>query len=249
MRPLIGITADRDAEVSLLKDAYGSAVRRHGGLPVALISPSELSAADGSTPGDDEVSQLADLIDGLLLPGGADLVPEFYGEVPVVPPGTLRLVDVRRSAFERALLREALARRRPILAICYGMQLLNVALGGSLFQDIMHQVPRARDHRRGTHRVRILKGPAEMSEWTEALSGKSVVVNSSHHQAVKTLGDGLEAFAVAEDGVIEGLVMNDRPFLVGVQWHPERSLSEPLSADLFSCFVRSASAHREPRRG
>lgn len=209
MKPLIGITSDMDEEAFRIKHGYVSAVIRAGGMPV--VFPAAFSETG-------DISRIAEMIDGLILPGGGDLPPGYYGEDIRVPPGCLNPVKLERVGFELALLREVADRRKPILGICLGMQLLNVAFGGSLYQDISHQVPDAGDHRRGVHVVTISSSFGS----TFNLHPSSFVVNSFHHQAVKSPGAGLEVFASSEDGVIEGVYRADYPFLVGVQWHPER---------------------------
>ncbi len=146
-----------------------------------------------------------------------------------------------RIAFETELLRETLRREAPILAVCYGMQLLNVYHGGTLFQDIEYELATAIGHRDGMHAVDIV------DSFNSTLKDR-YVVNSSHHQAVMDAGEGLSVFAVAGDGIIEGIYKRDYNFCVGVQWHPERIFYDPLSAWLFESLAVIAAKRRRNRR-
>ena len=211
-RPVIGITADHDRARTRHEVAggYVSAVERAGGLPI-LLPYGEVG----------RVGQTLDLIDGLLLTGGNDPDPAAWGEPwhPACVP-----VDPRRETFERALLAESQRRNVPTLGICFGMQLMNLARGGSLIQ-FLPEHPRENpiEHRKlddadwsRRHPVRLAGALADCVGAGEAM------VNSSHRQAVGRLGNGLEAVAVAPDEVIEGIADPSMPLFLGVQWHPER---------------------------
>ncbi len=213
MKPVIGITADMDNETFKLRQDYVSAVTLSGGLPLIIA------------PVSDDVSRIVGMIDGLLLSGGDDLLPEYLGEEISVPLERFKFVEKERTDFELGLLMEILKRRKPVLAICYGMQLINVALGGTIYQDIELQVSGAIDHRSGLHTVGITDSFAPSLK----LPSSEFTVNSFHHQAVRDIGDGLKPFAKAADGIIEGIYKEDYPFLVGVQWHPERVLKYETS--------------------
>ena len=174
----------------------------------------------------------AEIIDGLLLHGGVDVAPESYGEVPIKPEWS---GDVARDAYEIALVRSCLERDRPILGICRGQQLLNVALGGTLYQDICTEVEGAIEHRHqeryheNTHRVEFEPG-ARLRDLYEADAG---IVNSVHHQAVRELGDGLRVEArSAQDGIVEALRLKGDRYVAGVQWHPE--FQEPHQSELLA---------------
>lgn len=212
-RPLIGVTVDIDGDRLTLRSNYAEAVARAGGLPVLL--------APEGPPG-----ECAGRLDGLLIPGGDDMEPSYYGEEAL--PG-LKLVPRRRSDFEIALFHEIIRQRKPVLGICYGMQLVNVALGGSLYQDIKGQLPLAGDHSKG-HQIEIGR--------TGLMQAGRYRVNSTHHQAVKAPGRGLEVLAVSPDGLAEALWLKDYPFLLCVQWHPERP--EGLPEMVFNPFIEAS---------
>lgn len=233
MKPVIGITTDMDNETFKLRQDYVSAVASSGGLPL-IIAPVR-----------DDVSRITGMIDGLLLSGGDDLLPEYLREEISVPLERFKFVKKERTDFELGLLMEILKRQKPVLAICYGMQLVNVALGGTIYQDIELQVSGAIDHRSCLHTVEIINSfdPAL------TLGSSEFTVNSFHHQAVRDLGEGLKTFAEAGDGIIESIYKEDYPFLVGVQWHPERVLKHEtsgrdrdseLSRMIFEAFIKRA---------
>lgn len=229
--PLVGIAmsirADRAPEQALLNASYIEAVQSAGGLPVLLppqLSPSALAA-------------LFDQLDGLLLTGGGDINPEWYDEPP---HDSVRGVSTARDATEVAAIELARARALPLLAICRGMQMLNVALGGSLVQDIPTHVANAIAHavpepRYGpAHAVSVKPG----SRLAGIVGGTDIEVNSRHHQSMRELGKGLEPVAWAPDGVIEGVELPHERFVVGVQWHPEDMIDEYDSARrLFAAFL------------
>ncbi len=233
--PLIGVTTSvtigKTPERAYVNSAYLHAIQQAGGVPVAL--PPQLSAAS--------LARLCRGLDGLLLTGGGDLDPALYGETP---HPTVCEVAPARDALECSAVRIALDRRLPILAICRGVQLLNVALGGTLFQDVgtdpgtelAHSQREPRDQ--PTHKVRVQAG----SRLAETLGTDELEVNSMHHQAVKGLGAGLAAVAWAPDRIIEGVEVTDASrFVLGVQWHPEELCgdSEPARR-LFTALVGSA---------
>jgi len=228
MKPVIGITGGLDGDSLRLRQDYVSAIVNSGGLPVVL-------------PVYQHAAELSDLIDGLLLTGGADIPADLYGGNDAVPEEYVKPERKERITFETDLLRETLLREKPILAVCYGMQLLNVHHGGTLFQDIEYQLANAIDHRKGMHEVDIV------DPFNGALKSR-YTVNSSHHQAVMDAGDGLSVFALSGDGIIEGIYKRDYNFCVGVQWHPERIFYDPLSAWLFESLAVNAAGTRRSRR-
>lgn len=230
-RPLIGITIgySKHPEFFTLRDDYVRAVEKAGGLAVVLAPGRPEDAAD-----------LLSKLDGLLLTGGADVDPVLYGEEA---HETVTRVIPERDAFEIALCREALGRDQPLLAICRGHQVLNVAMGGTLIQDIPSQVSGAFDHDpdrerwETAHEVRILP----RTRLREILGAETIAVNSFHHQAVRDLGEGLVVSAASTvDGVIEGIEAPDRRLAVGVQWHPEAFWDRPPDFQpLFEALVKA----------
>jgi len=232
-RPLIGITigySSRNQEIFSLRDDYVRAVEKASALPVVLA------------PGrPEDAAELLARVDGLLLTGGADVDPGLYGEDP---HETVKRVIPERDAFEIGLCREALRKDQALLAICRGHQVLNVATGGTLIQDIPSQVSGARDHDPETerwetaHEVRILP----RTRLREILGRETIAVNSFHHQAVRGLGQGLVVSATSTaDGVIEGIEVPGRRLAVGVQWHPEAFWDRPEDFQpLFEALVKAA---------
>lgn len=209
-RPRIGLTLDADEARGRyeLGRGYVDAVLAAGGLPILL--PHERAAAG---------AYLA-LLDGLVVTGGAfDLPPELYGEVR---REGCRITKPERTAFEKDLLEAALAARLPVLGVCGGMQLLNVVRGGSLYQDLAvdcgatgHEQPPPKDA--PSHEVTVQPGTA----LAQLVGPGPLLVNSTHHQAVRDAGAGVLVSARAPDGVIEAIELPDLEFAVGVQWHPE----------------------------
>jgi putative glutamine amidotransferase len=231
-RPAIGITigySTHNREFFTLRDDYVRAVEKAGGLPLVLAPGAPEDAPD-----------LLSRLDGLLLTGGADVDPVLYGEEP---HDTVTRVIPERDAFEIGLCREALRRDHPLLAICRGQQVLNVATGGTLIQDIPSQVSGARDHDpdrerwETAHEVRILP----RTRLREILGVETIAVNSFHHQAVRELGQGFVVCAAStSDEVIEGIEAPGRRLAVGVQWHPEAFWDRPQDfQSLFEALVKA----------
>lgn len=240
--PLIGITTsvtiDKNPERAYVNGTYIRAVQEAGGIPL-LLTPHftpEVQAA------------LWQRLDGLVLTGGGDIEPARYGQPrhPAVDD-----VSAARDALELALTRRAVADNVPLFAICRGMQVLNVALGGTLVQDIPSERPGALLHSQKaprhepTHAVKVM---GEGTRLGRVLGTLEVEVNSMHHQAIERLGDGLREVAWAPDGILEGLEMpGDDRFVLGVQWHPEELVERDQAArNLFAAIVDAA--RRRPRR-
>lgn len=218
MSRLVAVSATRRTDLGRERVALNSSYIRAllgAGLTPVLVPPL-LDPAQA----DDVLSAVA----GLVLTGGEDVHPASYGESP---HARLEETDQARDAVELALYRAARARRLPVLAICRGIQLVNVAEGGSLYQDLPSEKPSPVNHvdPKGRHALRI--EPASLLHRT---IGDPASVNSRHHQAVKQLATGLRAVAWAEDGIIEGAESVDRsaPWLLGVQWHPEDDVEDGL---------------------
>ena len=235
--PIVGITSYvEDAawgywqlEAALIPQMYIEAIERAGGR--ALVVP----------PSEDGVEGTLDALDGLLLSGGADLDPASYGADP--DPATNNIRPARDRA-ELALLEGALARDMPVLAVCRGSQILNVARGGDLVQDLPEVI--GDEHHRETpgtfsqHPVRI----EDDSHLGSIASGHGPVA-SSHHQGFGRIGEGLREVAWADDGTVEGLEDPSHHFALGVLWHPEAG----EDARLFEALVAEARRYREERRG
>jgi putative glutamine amidotransferase len=234
--PLIGITADLstdsrsndDEAMLLLPQRYCRAIENAGGIP--LVLPSILSKSS--------LRRILQRLDGLLISGGNfDIHPAYYGEKPIEALGK---VNPKRTESELELARLAVERDLPLLGICGGAQALNVAMGGSLYQDISTQLPNAVEHQvsakkaTGGHDIDVKAG----TRLHQILKRRTVEVNTTHHQAVKGLGKGLIVDATAPDGLIEGIESPLHSFVLGLQWHPEVLAPKvPHQKRIFSFFV------------
>jgi len=223
--PLIGITSFdehkiRSAYVSININ-YPYSVSAAGGLPVVLPGPSGLRSGASGDELSADARAYTESLDGLILSGGGDVCPYLYGEQ--ASRGIARM-DSDRDRWELALFQAAMARGLPVLGICRGCQLVNVALGGTLWQDLPSQVPSASGHSfdvpmdEPAHYVDIAEGTRLRGMFDSA----RILANSFHHQAIKDLAPGLLVSARSEDGIIEAVESNDPDhFLVAVQFHPE----------------------------
>lgn len=243
MRPLIGITCATHSSESGrpwfgLYQSYARAVAAAGGAPVLIPT---LGASET-----DSLRRLFDSLDGLLLPGGADLQPSTYGAEPHPRLGD---VDPQLDETEIQLARWALAERLPVLGICRGQQTLNVAAGGTLYQDIPSDLPDALTHR--VEPRNAMAHPIEVqadSRLADLLGATSVPVNSLHHQAVHEVAASFEVVARAPDGVIEGLEHPDHPFAVAVQFHPEELVpGHEASERLLARFIDETASRSKGR--
>lgn len=229
--PVVGFTLDYEDKGGYsklpwyaIRENYLSSVSKCGAIPLALPHEVEL------------VPQYIEMIDGLVVTGGAfDVPPEYYGETSVHSTVTIKQ---RRTAFESGMVKAALAKKKPILGICGGEQLLNVILGGTLIQHIPDSIPNALAHEQPNprtepgHTVSIKPGTL-----LHKIVGKNEIpVNSAHHQAVAKVGKDVIINSVAPDGVIEGIEYPPHPFCLGVEWHPEYSIS-PADDKIFKAFV------------
>jgi putative glutamine amidotransferase len=241
MKPVIGVTPDFNAgdrkdmggrePTYFLRARYIRAIEELGGIPLILPLVAEPSAR----------RRLLDSVDGLLLTGsGPDLPPRLYGERQRYK---FPLVSERRAGFELELVRQARSRDLPLLAICGGMQTVNVACGGSLFQDIPSQVRHALDHRQKTKAIHVSHPVAvkPKSLLDKIVDKATIMVNSSHHQSVKKVAPSLVSSAVAPDGIVEAIESPTHRFLLAIQWHPE-FLFERHAAHrrLFEALLRAA---------
>ncbi len=209
-------------------------ISQAGGSPV-IIPP---------TLDEDDASLISEHIQGLLLVGGGDVSGDFYG---LDDSALLERVFPARDRSEIALVKHAVAKKVPILAICRGIQLLNVALGGTLIPDIPTSLPesplahRPQDGRENIHDVTLTQGSTLM----KVFATQTIRVNSYHHQAIKDLAKGLSVAARASDGVIEGVELAGHPFCIAVQWHPEvREGNREDMQPLFAAFIAAAEQHR-----
>lgn len=245
--PLIGITSDFSGAESgekgepryFLARRYVTAVANAGAIP--LILP--------PTPKAIEIRRLVDRLDGLVLSGGNfDIHPSYYGETPIADLGAIK---AERSRFEIDLTAAALKQDLPILGICGGAQAINVVLGGSLYQDIAAQVANAQEHQQSKkavkrgHRITI----QPRTRLRRILGRNHAEVNTTHHQAVKTLGRGLTVNALAGDGIVEGIESTVHSFVVGVQWHPEvLAPRQQHQRRIFTALVARAAGRRRNSR-
>lgn len=235
MKPIIGITTFREkrekGEYNSINFSYAEAVIKSGGIPIFIPIMSEdlaLEILENET------------IDGIIFSGGEDVAPRYYGEDPILQiSGT----DTKRDEMEFKLLDEACRRKIPVLGICRGHQLINVAFDGSLYQDIDTQVQSAMGHHPSAinrdelyHSVSIKKD----SLLHDIFQTEKIYVNSFHHQGVKKLGKGLKATAFSCEGVVEAfeaIDMEER-FVLGIQWHPENLINRyPEFLDIFKKFI------------
>src|SRR5581483_9643525 len=224
MKPVIGIGSDvlkekgeRDRAFAFI--TYTEALRRAGAIPVVI------------PPQPENAEAIVESLDGILLAGGDDCDPTVYGEErhPSVEP-----MDSRRQNNDITLARVARQRGIPTLGICLGVQMMNVAAGGSLIQDIDSELRTDIEHAsmpsdRHRHDVLVEQG----TRLAEIIGETELNVNSSHHQAIRHVGAGLRVTAQAPDGIIEGLEDPAHPFYVGVQWHPEDMTGERSAVALF----------------
>ncbi|MGE5610737.1 MAG: gamma-glutamyl-gamma-aminobutyrate hydrolase family protein [Bacillota bacterium] len=232
-RPIIGVTVDcgdREDRYALNGD-YVASVEKAGGLPLAI--PYGV--------GHELIPQIVTHVDGILFTGGNDLDPALYGET--WHPNAVK-VDPVRQAFELALLAEVERRRRPVLGICLGCQVMNVYRGGTLHQflpDVAREA--AIEHRRMDRDLPRHTVSIELdSQIGRAMGKREVLANTYHKQAVKRVGRGLRVVAQAPDGVIEALEDPMLPLFAAVQWHPERLRNEPEHLTLFKLLVGKAAS-------
>ena len=238
-KPLIGIGSDvqsppGERERAFVYLTYVDALRRAGAIPL-LIPPQPENAAE-----------LIAELDGILLAGGDDCDPAVYGEEP---HPSIEPMDPRRQSNDVSLAKYARESGIPTLGICLGVQVMNVAAGGTLLQDINSQMETEIEHAsepedRARHDV-IIEGGTKLAT---ILGERELNVNSSHHQAIREVGEGLRVTAHAPDGVVEGLEDPRHPFYLGVQWHPEDMKEDISASTLFGAFIDAARRYAEEKK-
>jgi putative glutamine amidotransferase len=236
MAPLIGLTADiADKRVQLNRD-YHDAIAKSGGIPVILPYVTDLQ----------QMKKLASKLDGLVLTGGNDISPRFFQEEPHPHLGE---VSPERDQFEIEFLKIFYPTKKPIFAICRGIQVINVFLGGTLYQDLPSESDSGIQHSQkaprhyAAHSIQVFPD----TFLYQVVKSDKIFVNTYHHQAVKQVANSLRVSAVAPDGVIEGIETKEQDrFLLGVQWHPEGMYdTEKHAREMFQTFIKECeSVHR-----
>lgn len=239
MQPLIGITVSFDSEKNkaCLSGSYFRAVERAGGIPVPILPLDDSGRLRG----------LLERMNGIIFSGGPDVDPSYFHEEPHIKMGK---ISPERDEAEIFLARECLRLGKPAMGICRGIQLLNIALGGSIYQDIPSQIKKPLKHWQdapgwhASHEVEII---CEDSRLFKIFEKSRIRVNSFHHQSVKDIAPDFAVVAVARDGVIEAVEAKDRNvFCIGVQWHPEEMWQkDALQFGLFRHFIEAASRTME----
>ena len=235
-KPLIGITTYRSKKghytpISVVGQPYVDSIVKAGGIP--LLIPVELP--------DDQLTHLCNRLDGLVMSGGGDIDPARYGEM--MHPD-VEGVDITRDDIEVNLIKLAIKERLPFLAICRGIQVINVALGGTLYTHISDQLPDSLWHPCYPDLPRDLLAHEVSLEGESKLScifkSTNVQVNSLHHQGIKDVAPGLNPSGIAPDGLVESVEIQGHPFGIGVQWHPEAMPASMQMQALFRAFVEAS---------
>ncbi|MBD8037212.1 gamma-glutamyl-gamma-aminobutyrate hydrolase family protein [Solibacillus sp. A46] len=228
MKPIIGLTMyDFDKKMDI-NNVYLTSIEQAGGIPICIPN---------ATKGN--VEALLDIVDGIVLIGGADIDPLLFNEEPHRNIGS---VVRKRDDSDLLLMNEAFKRQMPILGICRGQQILNVAFGGTIIQDIPSQVENIVQHKQPSKRGELAHTVDVKTPKFKAIFGEeSFRVNTFHHQSVGKLGKGLITSAVAKDGIIEGIEHESHPYCVAVQWHPEELApnGDIYAQRLFSSFINA----------
>ena len=230
MRPIIGVLAEIDNELSTkVLNTYIHAIEMSGGIPILFPYVVECKT----------IEHLIDICDGFLFTGGVDIDPKRYGEEASENIGE---IQIHRDEFEFQVFEKVINTSKPILAICRGSQLVNVALGGTLYQDIPSEMKTNISHRQNepkfsySHDVRIIVN----TPLYEMMGNERIKANSFHHQAIKTLGKGLEIMAVADDGIIEAVYSSGKQYIRAYQWHPEMLFKiDAQSRKIFENFIHA----------
>ena len=231
MKRIVGVMPlwDDEKDSIWMLPGYMDGVRQAGGLPI--IFP--------FTEDEQELDQLGCMCSGFLFTGGQDVSPELYQETPL--EGLVTTCE-KRDTMETIVLEKAIEADKPILGICRGIQFINAALGGTLYQDIPSQHPSETEHHQHApydipiHDVTIIKD----SPLHKCLEVERLPVNSCHHQAVRELAPGLKPMAISPDGLVEAIFLEDKTYLWAVQWHPEFSFkTDKYSRMIFRSFIKA----------
>lgn len=232
MKPIIGITPSYSYEENTyqIRGTYVDAIKEAGGIPILLYP-------DDGFP---------DFVHGILFSGGGDIDPLLFGEEPIKDNGE---ISPLRDSFELPLCWEGLKRNIPMLGVCRGMQVFCTVSGGGILQDIYSQTQSTLKHMQnaprfyGTHTIEVTEGTRLFS----LLGKKSLPVNSFHHQAISSAGEGFRVCARSKDGLIEAIEHTKNSFILGVQWHPE-AMNEPEQKSIFHGFIKAAAFFHSQRR-
>lgn len=225
MNPIIGITMHPSDGKQQINNAYIDSIIQAGGIPLCIPIIHH------------GINEVLAKVDGLLLIGGYDVNPKYFDEDPHPKIGR---IETDRDESDFALLQQALTLNMPVLAVCRGLQVLNVQLGGSLYQDIPSQVEGAMQHTQNSsrhekvHTIKVFEGTK-----LHSIVGEHIMTNSFHHQSVKELGEGLVISAKTNDGIVEAIEHPNYTFCLGVQWHPEELAiqGDSPSKKLFKTFI------------
>ena len=225
--PVIGITTygRNEAGQFYLSSGYVDAVRKAGGVPILL------------PPGEHRVEQILELVDGIIFAGGGDIEPSRYGGSP--HPAISR-VDPERDAFELELAKRVFSKDIPVLGICRGCEVLNVASGGDLVQHIPEEFGNAIPHKKGDAGGDHLVELSPESHLAQIIAKNQITVVSRHHQGLRAVPDNWQIVGRAADGVIEAMEYKNHPWLIAVLWHPEASLNDPNHLRIFQALVEAA---------
>lgn len=229
MKPIIGITPlyDEKMDSYWMLPAYVEMVKYAGGIPLILSFTDNLK----------DVSTIVDKLDGFIITGGPDINPMIYKEEKLDICGELCL---KRDELEIQVIIEAMKKNKPLLGVCRGFQLINSFLGGSLYQDISTQFGNDVNHRQDKPYLNPCHSVNVSGFLKEIVGEDSIMVNSCHHQGIKTLAPCLEAVGYSDDSLIEAFVIKDYSFGMGVQWHPEMLNKKDLtSVAIFKAFVNA----------
>ncbi len=231
MKPIIGLTSQYEHLINRkmirVNNTFVNAVVDGGGIPIVIPIIKELK----------DIDRYLDLVNGLIFTGGEDVSSLFFGEEPIREVDTICMA---RDKMELELFKKAYERSIPILGICRGLQLINIALGGTLYQDINAQVPNSLGHmcgyniHQGYHNINI----SEDSLMFDIFNVDKLAVNSQHHQSIKKLGGNLKITSLTSDGIVESVESINNKFVLGVQFHPEAMIeSENKFRKFFKYFV------------